>query len=255
MTATAESTTEAHFNATAKYYDFWKKKNQYYYDNLISLYKSLIRSGMTVMEIGCGTGTIIASLDPREGQGIDISEEMVLIAKRKYGGRSNLRFDRENILERADPIRKDYVILADVLEHVEDLPAFIRHLALRVTPGATMIVSIANPRWEPVLLLAEKLKLKMPEGPHNRISISATESLFEKAGFAIRESGRRLLCPKKLPGADWINRRFYKNRLLARCGFTVFWVLQRVERDSPADAGGLKLRGSRKRGGSGVFPA
>jgi len=93
--------------------------------------------------------------------------------------------------------------------------------------GARIIISIANPLWEPVLTLTEKLKMKMPEGPHWRLSIKQNEEIFKKNGFKITDKSYRLLIPKKMPGSDLINKLFYKNIILAKFGLVIFWILEK----------------------------
>jgi|GEM_PF-236770 len=217
---------EKHFDAIAQEYDYWKEKNRYYYHSLIQLYRSLIPPKSSVMEIGCGTGTIIAQLDPRDGKGIDISAEMIAIARKKHARSSHIRYEREDISESTQPFQFRYVFLADVLEHVDPVSRFIEILARRTSVKTHVIISVANPIWESVLMIAEKFHMKMPEGPHKRLSIRETETLFVRSGFTILERGYRLLIPKKIPGSDWINARFYKNCLLRKFGFTVYWILR-----------------------------
>ncbi len=218
---------EDHFNTIAAKYDYWKKKNAYYHENLKKLYERFIPKGERVLEIGCGTGDILARLKPKDGRGVDVSEEMVEIARRKYAGKSNLRFEREDIFESAEMFGYPYIFLADVLEHVGDLGSFMRQIAARTELGSMVVISVANPIWEPVLMLAEKLHMKMPEGPHTRDSIKETERIFRGSGFTLVERGYRLLVPKKVPGSDWLNARFHRVPLLAPLGFVVFWVLRR----------------------------
>lgn len=218
---------ERHFDAIATQYDYWKTKNAYYHENLKKLYGEYIPKRERVLEIGCGTGDILARLEPKEGRGVDVSAEMIEIAQRKYVAKSNLQFEREDIFGSAEAFGYPYIFLADVLEHVGDLGNFARQLAIRTNRGSTVIISVANPFWEPLLMLAEKLHMKMPEGPHERKSIRETERIFQESGFTLKERGYRLLVPKPLPGADWINARFYRIPLLARFGFVVFWALQR----------------------------
>ena len=218
---------EGHFDAIADEYDYWKKKNAYYHENLKALYGSYIPKGERVLEIGCGTGDILARLEPGEGRGVDVSEEMVEIARRKYSGKSNLHFEREDIFENTKMFGYPYIFLADVLEHVGDLGNFVRQLSARTDPGSTVVISVANPLWEPVLMLAEKLHMKMPEGPHTRDSIRETERIFRESGFTLVERGFRLLVPKKIPGGDWINARFHSLPFLRHLGFVVYWVFKR----------------------------
>ncbi len=218
---------ETHFDTIAREYDYWKNKNAYYYRNLIALYRSLIPMGSSVLEIGCGTGDILTKLGVREGKGIDVSHEMIEIARKKHADKKEVTFAREDIHDSNTTYQMEYIFLADVLEHVHDVPRFLSQLARRISPRTKVIVSLANPIWEPLLMLTEKLGMKMPEGPHHRHPIPELEILFVQAGLKIEKKGFRLLIPKDMPGADWVNARFYHNPLLARFGFTVYWILGR----------------------------
>lgn len=217
---------EQHFDRIAEEYDYWKKKNWYYYHNLKALYKSLIPPGKRVWDIGCGTGDILTSLEPAYGYGTDVSRGMIEVARRKHR-QSNFEFEALDVAGMTSTRDFDYIILADVLEHVPDLNSFIGHVARLAGPKTGVVISVVNPLWENQLMIAEKLHLKMPEGPHWRLSNKENEAIFAKNGFEIIEKGYRTLIPKKLPGSDLINSRFYKNRLLAPLGFNIYWVLKR----------------------------
>lgn len=222
------SKSEQHFDEIAKDYDYWKKKNWYYYLNLKALYGSFIPSESKVWEIGCGTGDILASLGSSAGYGTDISQKMINIARKKYAGNSNLKFEAADITKMTDIQDYDYILMADVLEHVEGLDGFFTGLNRITKPNAKIIISVANPLWEPILMLSEKLGMKMPEGPHWRLSIKQNEEIFHKNGFKIKEKGYRLLVPKKFPCSDWLNSGFHKLPVLNRLGFIIYWVLEKT---------------------------
>src|SRR3989344_4041488 len=115
---------ENHFNIIAKDYDYWKNKNWYYYRNLKTLYGSFIPANSRIWEIGCGTGDILASLEPSTGLGTDISEEMINMAKQKYSGKINLKFKATDITEAiktTETENYDYIIMVDVLEHIKNM--------------------------------------------------------------------------------------------------------------------------------------
>ena len=217
--------THQHFNDIANEYDKWKEKNSYYYDAIKTLLRSKIPSQARVLEVGCGTGDLLAVLSPSVGLGIDISEVMVTLAQKKYADRSELSFRALDITTLTKPLPYDYIFLVDVLEHIENLPKFLEGLKQVVLPNAKIIITLANPLWETVLMLAEKLGMKMPEGPHWRLSIKENERLFKQQGGEIAERGYRLLVPKKIPGADFLNEKFHKSKLLAPLGFIVYWEL------------------------------
>ena len=72
------------FDALAPERDGWKRKNQYYYAAIERLCTSLIPPGKTVLELGCGTGDLLAAVKPSLGMGLDISRGMLCVARKKY---------------------------------------------------------------------------------------------------------------------------------------------------------------------------
>ncbi|MCK5179324.1 MAG: class I SAM-dependent methyltransferase, partial [Candidatus Omnitrophica bacterium] len=75
---------EEHFDEIASNYDYWKEKNSYYYDTIKAFVSRIVPSGSSVLEVGCGTGEILATVRPARGVGIDISEKMVELANQKF---------------------------------------------------------------------------------------------------------------------------------------------------------------------------
>ncbi len=217
-----------HFNRLAADYDYYKRKNWYYYANLKKIIRSLVKPEGVVLDVGCGTGDILNSLVPNYGLGLDISPEMIKIAKSKYGKKSNLQFistDVRELKKEALGRRFDYIIMTDVLEHLEDISSSLRKISELAGRETKIIISAANPFWEPFLVILEKIGLKMPEGPHQRISIKETENLLIKNNLKIIQKGHRLLLPYPIPiVSNFINKYFYKVPVLKGLAFVIFWV-------------------------------
>ena len=216
-----------HFNTVAEEYDHWKEKNWYYYENLKNLFRSLVPAKARVLEIGCGTGQILGSLDVSSGHGIDISEGMIAIARHNFYNRPNLKFEVGNVLESSELFDYDFVLIPDVIGHIENLEEFMGHIRKRMRPGIPLVITTANSMWKPVLEIAEKLKLKSPEGPHWWLSTKENERVFRESGLKISKKGYHLLIPKKIIGADWINKRVGKIPLISRLGLGVWWQLSK----------------------------
>lgn len=218
---------EKYYDTIADTYDSGKKKNPYYFESLVSLYTSIIPQQSNVLEIGSGTGDLITRLSVKKGVGFDISKEMVRVAQNKYSNLKNIEYIRHDIKESNEPLDFNFIVLADVLEHVPNLQSFMNQLSLRTPKNTKVIISVLNPIWEWLMMIVEKLNMKVPEGPHVRFTVKDSEEIFKKAGFNIEKRGYRLLVPKKIPFSDFVNKHFYKNRFLARYGFTLYWILSK----------------------------
>jgi len=72
------------FNKLAAERETWIKKNRYYYEDQTRYYRFLVSEGLSVLELGCGTGDLLHALRPRRGVGVDFSGEMVKRARERY---------------------------------------------------------------------------------------------------------------------------------------------------------------------------
>jgi len=212
-----------HFDEIASNYDYWKKRNWYYYQNLKKIIREFVPVEKTVLEIGCGTGDILASVEPKYGIGADLSPKMIEIAKSKYNGFTNLDFYVSDEI----PKRKfDFILMIDVIEHIENRTALFKDLQQYCGLDTRIIILMANPMWESLLLLLEKLNLKMPEGPHYRISYSDLKKELEELSFVVSEHAYRQLIPSYVKGlSDFINRYFYKIPVINKMGLSEFIIL------------------------------
>jgi ubiquinone/menaquinone biosynthesis C-methylase UbiE len=172
-----------HFDRLAGEYDAWKEKASYYYDLLADIYRGIIPEGSSVLEIGCGTGTLLAKVRPALGVGVDISPKMIAIAEARYPG----------------PETFDYVMIPDVIEHLADIPGTFFAVRGVCHPGTRVVLTCVNPLWAPVLHLAERLKMKMPEGDHRWLPKREIVRIARDRGFTLEDFRGRILLPKKIP--------------------------------------------------------
>ena len=215
-----------HFDTIARDYDYYKSKNWYYYENLKKLFRDLIPPGKALLDIGCGTGDILAGLNPQYGLGIDVSREMIEIARAKHNEKKNIEFRPGKIEDFSQEFsfkNFDYILMADVIEHLENVPSALENINQICELNTRLIISMVNPLWGPVLVILEKLKLKMPEGPHWQTSIKGLESALRKNNFKIIEKGYRLILPVYLPFlSNFINNFFHRTPFLRNLGLVYF---------------------------------
>lgn len=214
------SSVKKHFDTIAKDYDFYKKKNKFYYDNLKKLLKTLINKDQNVLEVGCGTGDLISYLNPKIGFGMDLSPEMIKLAKKKHK-KSNLKFSTGY-----PKIKYDFIFMSDVIEHLEN-PGFVfKKISSLLKKDGIFINTMANPVWEPVLMVGEKLGYKMPEGDHNRISFEEIKKILKKNNLEVIKHDYRLLIPVKIPFiTNFFNK--YLERYFKKYAFIEFFVAKK----------------------------
>jgi len=208
---------QSHFDNIATRYDFFKSKNCYYYSQIKSIYKHYIPANSAVLEIGCGTGDILAELNPRYGAGLDISPEMIEIAKKKHP-QHNFHFISAPLAKYQTSQKFDYVFMSDVIEHLENPRETLEELKRFSNSQTIFINNMANPIWEPILLILEYLKMKMPEGPHHRIFPCQFIGIMKNLGWKKIKEEYRCLIPSKLPGSNFVNKYFYKIPIIKRLG-------------------------------------
>ena len=73
-----------HADRIAAERDTWVRKNAAYYDEDRRYMRFLIPAGARVLDLGCGTGDLLAALEPSLGVGVDLSPAMIDRARSKH---------------------------------------------------------------------------------------------------------------------------------------------------------------------------
>lgn len=201
MSSMDKESVKKHFDLIAKDYDKWKKKNAYYYSGIKSFVRRIVRPASKVLEVGTATGEILASTEPLLGVGIDISPEMIKRAQEKFPQYKFFPTDIENF-QYADKF--DYIIMVDLIDHTYDIIGVLEKVHQFCHPTTKIIITTINPWWEPVLSFMEKIRAKMPEGPHNFIERRNLTKFIEFLDFFVSEVGYLLLFPKYIPFFSWL---------------------------------------------------
>src|SRR5436305_8557363 len=97
-----------------------------YHRRLERVYRFLVPPGSRVLEIGCGSGDLLAALRPAYGVGVDLSGELVRRAATRH---PELRFVQAAGEELELGERFDYVVLSDLVPYVDDLIALFERVA------------------------------------------------------------------------------------------------------------------------------
>ncbi len=191
----AEINTKEHFNRIAPAFDKWKSRNSYYHNQIKRFHASSIPKRKRILEIGCATGSLLASLEPEYGLGIDISEKMIEIARGKYPW---LNFAVSDIGTLNIDGKFDYVILSNLLEYIPDCLDFFQKIKRFCSHNARVVITNVNPLWEPIMYLSTKLKLRTPDIQRNYITKRDVINMLTLCDYDIIEDGFRMLIPKRV---------------------------------------------------------
>jgi SAM-dependent methyltransferase len=193
------------FDALAPRRQAWRNRNRYYYEDQERYYRFLVPEGHSVLELGCADGDLLHTLRPRRGVGIDFSGEMIKAARARYPELEFRRADMEELEAWGETF--DFIIMADVVGHLQDIEETFRGIRAFCRPDTRLIVSYYSFLWEPALQLGELMGLKMPQQHQNWLSTEDINNLLLLANFQAIRTEYRLLIPKRVPWlSDLINR-------------------------------------------------
>jgi SAM-dependent methyltransferase len=216
----------AQYDRYAAERDQWRAKNGAYYRAIERLVRFVVPAGASVLEVGCGTGDLLASLKPKEGVGVDISPRLVDEARRKHPLLDFVVADAENLdAPELQGRTFDYVVLSDVVGSLYDVWSAFRALRRMCNPRTRVVVTYYNFAWEPLLKLGERLGQKMPIQQQNWLGMGDLANLLELNHFEVIRSGTAQLLPIDIPlAAPLANRYFAQLPGLRHLALTQYFV-------------------------------
>jgi ubiquinone/menaquinone biosynthesis C-methylase UbiE len=184
------------FDSKAKEREKWIKKNSFYNQKILEIFKFHIPERKSVLEIGCGTGTLLNSVKPLKGVGIDFSKEMINQAKKKY---PNLRFICADASDYTLKETFDYIIISDTVGYFDDIQKVFANVRQNCTEDTRIIINSYNALWEPILHLSSNLGLKMKQPFSNWLSPEDIANLLHLEEYEVIKINNKILIPKNIP--------------------------------------------------------
>ena len=168
----------------------------------------LIPPGKRGLELGCGSGGLLAALEPSYGVGVDFSARTIAKAEALYPGLNFVLGDAEDPATLAGikgPF--DYIVIADTIGMFEDIDGTLRRVHHLCAPSTRIIISYYSHLWEPVLKLGEVLRLKSRQPKVNYIATADFLNLMDLTDFEMIRQEQRQLLPRRLFGlGPFVNR-------------------------------------------------
>ena len=196
--ASSAQTLRDYFNAIAPEWDTWRSRNRFYHEHVKELVVGAVAPGSRVVDIGCGTGDVLAALQPSQGLGLNVANRLTQLAREKY---PHLRFETVDVDKVTLPgdFRPDYVVSVNMLDHTSDVFELLASVHEYVTEHTLIVVTTSNPLWAPLLRLASRLGRRSRESPRNFITTRDISSILHVLGYDAVEVGLALPVPERVP--------------------------------------------------------
>lgn len=188
------------------------------------------------LEVGCGTGAITRTFRHRVTELVvsDISQRLAQEtasandAVAQAADATNLTFNDASF---------DLVISSECIEHVPSPARAVGELLRVLEPGGHLILTTPNRLWLPLVLVAQRLRIRPFQGNESFLGTRELQSAVTAAGGDIlRKTGCHLL-PWQVPGIKPVLRRLdrFGDRLYPAMINQAVSARRRKGRGGPAD--------------------
>lgn len=139
-----------------------------------------IHNGMSIADIGCGTGKLISKIDSRIDNsslfGLDISDDMVCHAQaRIFTGKNDTLFINADFMNYDFTRQFDLIIFSYVLHHVKDPVLALKRARSLLTSDGKILFSVPGKNY-----LSE---IFLPNDLNGRFSLEEMDKIVESAGL------------------------------------------------------------------------
>lgn len=205
----------------------------YYHRWLQRVYGFVIPKGARVLELGCGSGDLLASLQPEYGFGIDFAPSAIEKARTRHPG---LRFEvmAAEALELGDE-RFDFIILSDLVNDLWDVQTTLAGLRPYCHPGTRLVLNFYSHLWQIPLQMAQRLRAATPMLSQNWLTPADMRNLLTLEGFELLRGWSEMVVPLPVPGANWFNRFLAKVIPFRWFALTNFVVGRPVEKPAAGE--------------------
>lgn len=186
-----------YFENAASNWQKYRQRRSYYWNSITDYVGYYIHPDNTVLEIGCGTGELIASVNGSHKVGIDFCESLIAQAREAHpDGVDFYVMDAENIT--LDE-KFDVIVLSNLVGFLDDIEKVLREIRKVCHERTRVIVTSYNRLWEPMIRFAEFIHIKRRTPQQNWISRDDLCNMLYLSGFETYRFNSNMLCPVYIP--------------------------------------------------------
>jgi len=234
--ATTSGLAQQHLDKIRAFYDAAptepKGSGRHYRAQLAHYYNLLIPVNASVLEIGCGSGVLLAQLKASRKTGVDLSAKQIEAARARLP-------DAEFHVQTGEALALegtyDVIIISDTLNFAADVQMLLAQLHAVSHSTTRLLINYHSGLWRPLFYLAQLSGLKSAQPQSSWLDTKDVHNLLRLADWSPLLTQPRILAPIPLLGLDRLVNRWLAP-LLGRFCLTVFCVAR------PALLGASKAR-------------
>jgi len=187
---------------------------------LARYYNLLIPPEASVLEVGCGSGELLALIRARRRFGVDLSPVRIEAARARLPG-AEFRVQAGETLALGETF--DCIVLSDTLNLAADAQGVLARLHAVSHPGTRVILNFPSALWRPLFTVGRWLGIKSREPQSNWLATSDVVNLLRLTDWNPVRIEARVLVPIPLLGLDRIVNRWIAPVFAPLC-LTVFAI-------------------------------
>jgi SAM-dependent methyltransferase len=195
----------AHWDAVAAKWGERKGIGKYYHQRVLKIHRFLITPGLKVLELGCGSGDLLAGLKPAIGIGVDLSPAMIAKARSHH---DNLTFICGDAAALELHETFDVIILSDLINDLQDVQKVLETVHRHANARTRVILNFYSRVWEMPLRLAQALRLARPTLLQNWLTPEDVINLMNLADLEPIRRWVEFLLPVRVPLLASLANRF-----------------------------------------------
>jgi SAM-dependent methyltransferase len=203
-----------HTNARIRYWDKYanapgplERTRRYYRRRLIEIYRFLVPPGLRVLELGSGTGDLLAALRPARGVGVDFSPAAIQGARTRHP-QLELEFLEADTHDFECDEKFDVIICSDLVNELWDVQQALIQARRVSHSGTRLILNSYSRLWEIPRRMAERLGLAQSQLPQNWLTVEDLGNLLYLSDFEVIRSFSEIMWPLWTPLVDALCNRY-----------------------------------------------
>ncbi len=178
-----------HFNAVADAPTSLAKA----YRRLLGHYYGLLIPGeSSILELGCGTGELLAQLPGSKKVGLDIAARQIDFA---LAAHPEIEFQVGSVEVLPEGQTFDVIIISDTINYLTDVQDILTRLRRHSRPDTRLLINAPNTLWRPLFGLAGLMGLRQSHPANSWLSGRDVRNLLALANWDVVKSQPRALFP------------------------------------------------------------